>query len=45
MRPANGQLVLETAGSAAFCAAREGARVLLVEATGCLGGMGTSGLV
>jgi len=31
--------------SAAVCAARLGARVLLVEATGCLGGMGTSGLV
>ncbi|OGV39016.1 MAG: fumarate reductase [Lentisphaerae bacterium GWF2_49_21] len=34
------------AGSAAaICAARLGARVLLVEGTGCLGGMGTSGLV
>jgi hypothetical protein len=34
------------AGSAAaICASRLGARVLLVEATGCLGGMGTSGLV
>ncbi|MFA7346098.1 MAG: FAD-dependent oxidoreductase [Terrimicrobiaceae bacterium] len=34
------------AGSAAaICAARLGARVLLVEATGCLGGMGTAGLV
>jgi len=34
------------AGSAAaICAARLGAKVLLVEATGCLGGMGTSGLV
>jgi hypothetical protein len=34
------------AGSAAaICAARVGAKVLLVEATGCLGGMGTSGLV
>lgn len=34
------------AGSAAaITAARRGARVLLVEATGCLGGMGTSGLV
>ena len=30
---------------AAVCAAREGAKVLLIEATGCLGGMGTSGLV
>src|SRR2546421_527732 len=34
------------AGSAAaVCAARLGAKVLLVEATGCLGGMSTSGLV
>lgn len=34
------------AGSAAaICAARLSARVLLAEATGCLGGMGTSGLV
>lgn len=34
------------AGSAAaICAARLGAKVLLVEATGCLGGMGTSGQV
>ena len=31
--------------AAAVCAARLGARVLLAEATGCLGGMGTSGLV
>lgn len=31
--------------AAAVCAARLGLRVLLVEATGCLGGMGTSGLV
>lgn len=31
--------------SAAVCAARLGLKVLLVEATGCLGGMGTSGLV
>jgi hypothetical protein len=30
---------------AAISAARLGARVLLVEATGCMGGMGTSGLV
>ena len=30
---------------AAVCAARLGAKVLLLEATGCLGGMGTSGLV
>lgn len=34
------------AGSAAaICSARLGAKVLLVEATGCLGGMATSGLV
>jgi len=34
------------AGSAAaVCAARLGVRVLLLEATGCLGGTGTSGLV
>lgn len=34
------------AGSAsAICAARLGAKVLLIEATECLGGMGTSGLV
>ncbi len=31
--------------AAAVCASRLGANVLLVEATGCLGGMGTSGLV
>lgn len=31
--------------SAAIAAGRLGAKVLLVEATGCLGGMGTSGLV
>ena len=31
--------------AAGICAARLGAKVLLVEATGCLGGMGTSGLV
>lgn len=30
---------------AAICAARLGAKVLLVEGTGCLGGMGTSALV
>ena len=35
-----------SAGSAAaICAARLGAKVLLVEALGCLGGTGTSGLV
>ena len=34
------------AGSAAaICGARLGLRTLLVEATGCMGGMGTSGLV
>lgn len=31
--------------TAAIAAAREGAKTLLLEATGCLGGMGTSGLV
>lgn len=31
--------------AAAICAARLGAKVLLLEATGCLGGMGTSALV
>ena len=31
--------------AAAVCAARLGARVLLAEANGCLGGMGSSGLV
>jgi hypothetical protein len=31
--------------AAAICAARLGAKVLLVESTGCLGGMGSSGLV
>jgi len=31
--------------AAAICAARLGAKVLLVEATGCLGGMGTSAMV
>jgi CBS domain containing-hemolysin-like protein len=31
--------------AAAICAARQGAKVVLIEATGCLGGMGTSGLV
>ena len=31
--------------TAAIAAAREGKKTLLIEATGCLGGMGTSGLV
>ncbi len=31
--------------AAATAAARDGARTLLIEATGCLGGMGTAGLV
>lgn len=31
--------------AAAVCAARLGAKVVLLEATGCLGGMGSSGLV
>ncbi|MDF3056685.1 MAG: fumarate reductase [Rariglobus sp.] len=31
--------------AAAICAGRLGAKVLLVESTGCLGGMGSSGLV
>ena len=31
--------------ASAIAAAREGAKTLLIEATGCLGGMGTSGLV
>ncbi|MDI6618508.1 MAG: FAD-dependent oxidoreductase [Clostridiales bacterium] len=31
--------------TAAAASAREGAKTLLIEATGCLGGMGTSGLV
>jgi glycine/D-amino acid oxidase-like deaminating enzyme len=31
--------------AAAICAGRLGAKVLLIEATGCLGGMGTSGFV
>lgn len=42
--------VIVTGGGPAGCAAavsaaREGAKTLLIEATGCLGGMGTSGLV
>ena len=49
--PVDGQYDLVVAGggpagaAAAVCASRLGAKVLLVEATGCLGGMGTSGLV
>ena len=49
--PAEGGFDLVVAGggpagtAAAVCAARLGAKVLLAEATGCLGGMGTSGLV
>ena len=31
--------------AAAIAAARRGAKTLLIEATGCLGGMGTMGLV
>ena len=31
--------------TAAAAAAREGKKVLLIESTGCLGGMGTAGLV
>lgn len=31
--------------AAAICAARRGAKVLLIEATGCLGGMATSGMM
>ena len=31
--------------AAAYAAAREGAKTLIIEATGCLGGMATSGLV
>lgn len=31
--------------AAAICAGRLGAKVLLIESTGCMGGMGTSGLV
>lgn len=31
--------------TAAIAASREGAKTLLIEATGCLGGMGTSGLI
>ena len=41
--------VIVTGGGPAGCtaaaaAAREGAKVLLLESSGCLGGMGTSGL-
>ncbi len=49
--PAEGGWDLVVAGggpagtAAAVCAARLGAKVLLAEQTGCLGGMGTSGLV
>lgn len=49
--PADAEFDLVVAGggpagtAAAVCAARLGLRVLLAEATGCLGGMGTSGLV
>lgn len=49
--PVDGEYDLVVAGGgpggvgAAISAARLGARVLLVEATGCLGGMGTSALV
>lgn len=49
--PVEGEYDLLVAGggpagsAAAICAARRGARVLLAEASGCLGGMGTSGLV
>ena len=31
--------------AAAYSAARNGAKTLVIEATGCLGGMATSGLV
>jgi hypothetical protein len=49
--PAEAEYDLVVAGggpagtAAAVCAARLGLKVLLAEATGCLGGMGTSGLV
>jgi hypothetical protein len=49
--PADAEYDLVVAGggpagtAAAVCAARLGLKVLLAEATGCLGGMGTSGLV
>lgn len=46
---ANYDLVIAGAGparsAAAISASRLGAKVLLIEATGCLSGMGTSGLV
>ena len=49
--PTEGGYVLVVAGGgpagvcAALAGARSGLKVLLLEATGCLGGMGTSGLV
>ena len=47
--PAGYDVVVAGGGPAGCCAAiaaaRGGAKALLVEATGCLGGMATSGLV